>query len=193
MHISDWIMIGAVLLAPVIAIQVQKFIENYKEKRGRRLAIFRTLMATRATAMAPQHVEALNMIDIEFYGINKITDAWKVYLDHLGSYPKPDETDYTAKLDACTKKSQDLLVDLLHEMSKELNYNFDKVHLRRAVYIPQGHAEIEFEQNVIRRSMVDMFLGNKTFPVTIKELPPVPPQPAQPESQESSQTEIESD
>jgi hypothetical protein len=30
--------------------------------------VFRTLMTTRASRMAPDHVQALNMIDVEFAG-----------------------------------------------------------------------------------------------------------------------------
>ena len=68
MTTSDWVMVFAVLIAPLLAVQAQKFIERMREKRQRKLSIFFQLMATRATRVAPQHVQALNMIDIEFYG-----------------------------------------------------------------------------------------------------------------------------
>ena len=79
----------AVLLAPVFAVQVQKYLEILREKRNRRMWIFHSLMATRAAKVSAQHVQALNMIDIEFYGQKRfgirlqsksekrIIDAWK--------------------------------------------------------------------------------------------------------------------
>ena len=71
MSLTDALMVAAVLLAPLIAIQVSVFLEIRREKRQRRLKLFRTLMMTRAARLVPDHVNALNMIDIEFSG----TDA----------------------------------------------------------------------------------------------------------------------
>jgi|SRR5690625_93792 len=88
MESSDWIAVAAILLAPLVALQLSVWLEKYREKRRLRLAIFKDLMATRATRLAPDHVQALNMIDVEFYGTDKkstaVLRAWKAYLDHLG-------------------------------------------------------------------------------------------------------------
>ena len=82
------ISIAAIILGPILAVQAQKYIELRRDIRSRKLQIFRTLMATRATTLAPLHVEALNLIDIEFDAKKKkdkrVVDAWKLYLDHLG-------------------------------------------------------------------------------------------------------------
>jgi len=42
----------------VLAVQAQKWVEGFREKKARRLTIFRTLMATRAMVLNPNHVEA---------------------------------------------------------------------------------------------------------------------------------------
>jgi uncharacterized protein DUF6680 len=48
-------------------------------------------MATRAARLTPDHVQALNLIDVEFYSKRKkykrVLDAWKAYHDHLGENP----------------------------------------------------------------------------------------------------------
>ena len=90
--ISDGLMICAVILAPLIAVQVDKYLEKKRNKKGRKLGIFKTLMATRGRALDPRHVEALNMIDLEFEGEKSVTDAWKAYLDHLVNMPKYPNT-----------------------------------------------------------------------------------------------------
>jgi len=64
MTISDWLMISAVLTGPILAVQVQKFIESWREAKQRKIYIFKTLMATRGTTLSPRHVEALNIIDV---------------------------------------------------------------------------------------------------------------------------------
>ncbi|MFX6755224.1 DUF6680 family protein, partial [Acinetobacter baumannii] len=60
---KDILMIIAVLLSPVIAVQVTRYLDNKKEARERQLWVFKTLMATRALSLSPHHVEALNRID----------------------------------------------------------------------------------------------------------------------------------
>jgi len=81
MNISDWLAILAILAAPIVALQIQKYIEDRKEIRARKMQIFRTLMATRATRLDAKHIEALNMIDIEFFKNEKVTEKWKLLLD----------------------------------------------------------------------------------------------------------------
>jgi len=172
MTISDWLVIVAILLAPLLAVQIQKYRENYREKRARKMEVFRTLMTTRANPLNPKHVEALNMIDIEFYKNQKVVDAWKLLLDNYLNFPTPipkdfNAPDYKAKLDSSVTKSSELLTDLLYEMAKSLNYSFDKVHLKRAVYIPKGHIDFLVDQEVIRRGLVGVLLGKLPIPIEI--------------------------
>ena len=68
MALSDWLTIIAILLAPVFAVQVQKWVEHLRERRGKKLGVFQALMATRGARLSPEHVRALNMIDLEFSG-----------------------------------------------------------------------------------------------------------------------------
>lgn len=128
-------------------------------------------MATRATPpLAPLHVEALNLIDIEFYKHKEVVAVWRQLLDNFGNYPKdPKAEDFTVRLTSCAEKSNELLVDLLYEMSKLLNYKFDKVLLKRGCYIPKGHGEIEMEQTFIRKSLTELFDGKKSIPINIVE------------------------
>ena len=63
---SDLALIAATFLGPVFAIQVQKFLEKRQGDRARRDRIFKTLMSTRTAVLSLAHVEALNMINIEF-------------------------------------------------------------------------------------------------------------------------------
>ena len=120
-ELKDWITIVALFLGPILAIQVQKLIEAKKEKRDRRFDIFKTLMATRAERLSTEHVQALNLIDIEFYGKIRwgtrfqterekaVTNAWKNYNDHL-NHTQGGEDWWT--------RGEELLVKMLYEMSK---------------------------------------------------------------------------
>jgi hypothetical protein len=176
MELRDWIVVVAMLVAPLLAVQVQKWIERFRERRGRKLRIFFTLMSTRMARVSPYHVEALNMIDTEFYtkGISKllgrhkkdlaVVDAWKSYLDHLTSLgEKPTE----AELQTWVVRKDDLFIDLLFQMSRAVGYDFDKVHLKRSIYSPKAHGDEEQDQRIIRESLVSILSGAKPLPMTL--------------------------
>lgn len=176
MTVSDVLIILAVIAGPIIAVQVQKAIEKYKEARNRKLIIFKTLMATRGTPLAPMHVEALNRIDLEFDGKDAeeklVIVAWKIYLDHLISGPGDQkDPNFKIKLESWADKNRDLLASLLNKMAKSLNYDFDEVHLKKGIYIPKGHSDIELEQTLIRKGLVDLFYGAKFVPVYVVKPP----------------------
>lgn len=59
MNISNCLIIAATLLGPILAVQAQKWVEIWNEKRNRKLRIFYNLMATRAGRVSDRHVEAL--------------------------------------------------------------------------------------------------------------------------------------
>src|SRR5882724_8810665 len=116
--IDQWLVVISILaiaLGPIGALEVQKRMEDRRAIRERKMSIFRRLMATRATQMSPIHVEALNAIEVEFYGDSdadkKVLNAWREYIDHLGECP--DAAGHS--LDRWVEKRQDLLFDLLHE------------------------------------------------------------------------------
>lgn len=88
MSTTDILMILATALSPLIAVQVTRYLDDRNEERGRKLRVFKTLMATRAYNLSPAHVEALNSIDLEFSqkkkGEKLVVEQWQQYLDHLG-------------------------------------------------------------------------------------------------------------
>ena len=168
MNISDWLAILAILVAPIVALQIQKYIEDRKEIRARKMQIFRTLMATRATRLDAKHIEALNMIDIEFFKNEKVTEKWKLLLDNFANYPQdPNEKNYESKLSSCAEKSDGLFVDLLSEMAKSLDYKFDEVHLKRNIYIPKGQTDYMMSQEFMRRAFVEVLSGKRAIPIKI--------------------------
>lgn len=169
MKMAEWLMIAAVLLAPLAAVQVQKFLERYREDKARKLNVFKTLMATRAATVSPQHVQALNMIDLEFQGVKYkgVTDAWKTYLDHLSHHPKDDEKQQAI----WGERRVDLLAKLLIEMGKSLGYTFDEVHVKRGIYAPEAHAQYETEEQLIRNGLVRLLHGRSHLKMDVMSLP----------------------
>jgi hypothetical protein len=169
MTLTDVLTILAILIAPLVALQVQKLLEVFREKRGRKLWIFKTLMATRAATVSSEHVQALNMIDLEFRErrYRNVTIAWKTYLDHLGSYPKDDE-----KLQPLWGERRiSLLTNLLLEMGHSLGYEFDEVHVKKGIYAPEAHGRLEEENMLIRRGLLRLLYGDVALKMDVTSFP----------------------
>ena|ERR1700761_5734385 len=175
MSLSDWLLITATFLGPVAAVQAQKWVERARERRSRKLGIFQTLMATRAVrAGSPDHVQALNLIEVFFDGKGTkdkaVRDSWADYLDFLVNRrvdPKWNEAESKAHNDAAVE----LLISLLEAMGLALGYNFNKVQLRRGGYYPQGHFDEVQARSIIRDGLVRVFKDGRAVPMAVTSFP----------------------
>lgn len=167
MTLTDILMIAATALSPVIAVQVTRYLDDRNETRGRKLHIFKTLMATRAYNIAPAHVEALNRIDLEFSATapseKAVVDVWQQYLDHLGNR--------SMEPSAWNIKRIELLVDLLHAMGSSLGYNFNKTQIKNGTYAPTAHSRIEEQQERIRSQTLELLNGERELKMRITNIP----------------------
>jgi hypothetical protein len=168
MSIADWLTIAAVLLGPIIAVRVTRYLDDRKEIRERKLWIFKTLMATRGYIVSPLHVEALNRIDLEFDRKSPreraVLDAWKEYLDLLNNSLMSAEQ--------WNLKRIDLLVELLHKMAQILVYDFDKTHIKNSLYVPRAHGDLEEQLAAIRKGLIELLEGKRVLPVNVSDRPP---------------------
>src|SRR5262249_32637127 len=78
------------LAAPIIALELQKWLDERHESRARKLTILKNLMRYRVTPLSPAFVQSLNLLDLEFNGKSDkeraIRDKWKILLDHFNNY-----------------------------------------------------------------------------------------------------------
>ncbi len=167
------ITVVAILLGPIVALELQRRLDKGRDARSRKLWVFKTLMSFRATALSPQFVQALNLIDVEFDSKNEkekaVLNAWKVLLDHFGELAKP-------KLPPnADEKTATLTTNLLLAMGKCLGYDFDEVQIKKGAYYPMGLGHVEQEQHAVRRGVLDVLSGKRRIPVGIFEdkFPPI--------------------
>ncbi|MDN7544776.1 DUF6680 family protein [Burkholderia cenocepacia] len=151
MGISDWAIVAATLAGPVLAVQAQKWVERAREKGLRKNQVFQALMATRANRVDPEHVRALNLIDLVFYGRQNrgratrskaeqaVIDAWHEYHDHLNTEIPED----AAAGAAFFASREELFVNLLAAMAAERRYLFDRVRLKKGGYTPMAHGKAD--------------------------------------------------
>ncbi len=64
-------------------------------------------------------------------------------------------------------KRVDLFVDLLMSIGDVLGYDFNKAHIKDAVYHPRAHGDLELEQAAIRRGFVSLLEGERALTVRL--------------------------
>lgn len=175
------IAITATLISPLLAVQSQKFIERYSKVKQLKIEIFKQLMSTRSpnARLSSNHVNALNMIDLAFYGKIKkgkanrsktedlVISAWKLYFTHLNT-PYPENDTLGA---IWNQTSNNLFIDLLSEMAKDIGYNFERVQLQTPNYLPIAHGTLENDQLKIRKGMASIFSGENALKMEIINIP----------------------
>jgi hypothetical protein len=161
--------IVAIVAGPMLALASQRILDAMRERRKRKHAVFRDLLISRGTPISLQHVQALNAIELEFYPregkYKKVIDAWRVYIGHLNQPKIPVEE--VARIQAWNDRRQELIVDLLYEMSQSLGYDLGKDMLKRDAYYPDALAIMENEQTALRKAVLQVFEGKQ--PIKIKD------------------------
>ena len=130
------------------------------------------------------------MIDLEFAGKDnadeQVRRRWREYLDHLNSLSQ-DPAMQAMQMPVWTERIGDLLAHLLHDMGKAVGYDFDTVQIRRGIYTPIAHANLEIETQVLRRLLIEVLLGNRSLPLDVRSLPNVQAPEIHPESRRDTQ------
>lgn len=175
------IAITATLISPLLAVQSQKLIERYNEVKSLKIEIFKQLMSTRSqnARLSSNHVNALNMIDLAFYGKIKkgkadrtesesnVIATWNLYFAHLNS-PYPNNETLGA---IWNQESNTKFLDLLSAIAKDIGYNFERVQLQTAIYSPVAHGEIENDNMRIRKGLASVFSGEHPLKMEIVGIP----------------------
>src|ERR1017187_3773651 len=95
-RVTDIIMIIAVFAGPVVAVQITEYLRRREDSHKRKVHIFRTLMSTRNATLAVIHIEALNLVEVDFDAAKPkergVLDCWRLYISHLNDHDYPKET-----------------------------------------------------------------------------------------------------
>jgi hypothetical protein len=164
----EWLTVAAIVLGPVLALFAQRTLDWLRERRSQRVQLFRTLMSTRASILAPAHVQALNSIDVVFSRRrdSAIRDAWRALLDHMVT-PMTNP--------GWAERTMDLRVVLYQAMGATVGYNYTVDYLKRRIYAPIAHAQTEQDWLRIRQTFLKVLTEEG-----IKIIPGGPPPPTAP-------------
>lgn len=177
LEVKDWAVMLSTVLGPILAVQAQKMVEQFRERRQRKIRLFEQLMATRAARLSPEHVRALNMIDLVFYGEKtlgilrrsakeqNILDAWKEYHDHLNTRAEEGQ------LSLWAARGDEIFTNILFSIAQDIGYTFDRVQLKRGAYSPIAHGELEAQQEQIRKAALSLLTGEHALKMNVVGFP----------------------
>jgi hypothetical protein len=148
----------AIITAPITALWVQGRHDESKAQRLRRQSIFNALWVNRRRQFYIARVDALNLIDLEFLGEQKVLDAWQALFAHY-SQPHPGMND-----DQIFTEREELFATLLHEMSQVLGYTFSRTHIRDNIYRPGFHNKFDLI-DMQTREWIHALLQRDALPV----------------------------
>ena len=173
----QYISILAIILGPIAAVLIGKYLQDRDRKYHRKLSTFRDIMKTRNMGLSADHVLSLNLIQIDFYDNKKVLDSYARYMENLSTpLPKSDED-----IDKFIEIRRSLFYQLLKDMGDDLGYYFDKDDLKRLAYTPKGWAD---QENIYQMNLIllnEILKGERPMPVILvqpmpaKTLFPPPP------------------
>lgn len=167
----------AIIIGPILAVIVTRYIDNWRAKKERRMVIFRDLMRTRASKLDAAHVGALNLIDVEFHGDADVINAYRRYLEHLRTPTPPAHAQM-----AFFRDREDRFLELLHAIGGRLQYRLDKLELGQLGYAPDVWADTQIVQIRNAHYLCEVFQGLRPLPIVYHTagLGAFPPPPSGP-------------
>jgi hypothetical protein len=127
-------------------------------------------MATRRSWLSPEHIAALNQIELDFQHAGGVMSAYRTYMKHLATIFDLKDNDRIGH------ERQSMRTKILSEMAKTLGIRVEQMDIFEGGYVPQGHIDIEREQAAIRRLLSEIADGKRALPIEIRtaELPGSP-------------------
>ena len=164
---DTWAIVAATGLGPIFAVLITFWRDARNSLRTRRLWVFRTLMATRRVNISPEHVNALNLVEVDFYACEMVQKHWKIYKDHLFFTGEED--------DAWREKKEQLLANLLFEMAAALRFNIPAMEIFKGGYAPKGWQHRESRQIEAMEYIYELSTGSKIVPIWVRGVTPMQP------------------
>lgn len=148
----------AIIIGPVLAVCVTLGYQSYTEARERRLSVFRSLMKTRRRTLDPEHVSALNMVEVEFFKDKDVRAALGAYVALFNQrMPSEGEAGASEFWEKFNRDREEKLVLLLDKMARKLGYGFEQLEILKGGYAPRYYDDVELESQKARRLFAHLY------------------------------------
>jgi len=157
----------ATFAGPICAVIVTRWVDNKRALRNRQLEVFRALMRTRKNAIQPDHVNALNLVEIEFHNAETVLSAYRDLMRHINSGGAGTDPQWT-------DKHRSFLTKLLSAMAANLGYKIEQLDVFEGGYYPSGWGTESEQQLAIRLGLLELLSGKRSLPVHDSKQPTAP-------------------
>jgi hypothetical protein len=150
--------VAATFLGPILAVCVTLWREAVTAKYNRRLHVFRTLMSTRRIAISLDHVNAINLVEVDFYKCSRVEVAWGLYKNHLNDTSKVEN-------EAWWETKEQLLAKLLFEIAAVLRFKIPAIDIFKGGYAPKGWMHSDLRSTGALEYIYELSQGTKCVPI----------------------------
>jgi hypothetical protein len=126
-------------------------------------------MATRRSNVSPDHVAAINLVEVEFHGVKSVIEAWSTYLTHLNT--KANSSNET-EAKAWNDRRSELLAILLVKIAAHLGITKGEIEILHGGYAPQAWALREGRLDAVQDYAIRLSEGKAVLPLSVIQQPP---------------------
>lgn len=153
----------AILVGPIVAVLITRWMDDRSKTYARRYDVFRDLMRTRAAKLSPAHVDALNLVEIEFHRFPNVKLAWQRYMENLFAGTPVDANEQSNFF----VRREQLFIKLIQEVANTVGLrSVDITDVMTNNYYPIGWQTEQQEQQQVRQLLIQTLAGTK--PLTVK-------------------------
>lgn len=168
MNSEFWITTVAIFSGPLLAVGATIYLQRRAQKRDRRIAVFRDLMATRQMQSSIHHVAALNLIEIEFYGERSVTKSYKELMTLLGDGDRWDSASQDIeKAKKINQEVDDCRAKLLNQIARVLGYDMSDIEIMRGGYYPRILGDLDEQRLKANAYVADLADGKRAVPIAL--------------------------
>jgi hypothetical protein len=122
-------------------------------------------MATRKSPISKEHVNAINLVEVEFYDCKKVDASWKIYSEHLNDQNKVED-------EVRREEKEKLLAKLLSEIANVLGFRIPAIDIFKGGYAPKGWVHREARALTALEYVNDLYEGQRLVKVMVMPPPP---------------------
>ncbi|MBO6579051.1 MAG: hypothetical protein JJ871_11855 [Thalassospira sp.] len=153
----------AVLVGPILAVVVSRFIDAEREHSNRKWMIFRSLMSARRNQLSHEFVASLNLVEVEFHKEKRVTEKLQEFIKVFDR----DEPNNNAGWERFVSDRDTKLTQLLTEIAKSLGVNIEVIDIMKGGYTPRGWSNNEQLNQDTKIALLELIRGNRSLPVHV--------------------------
>ena len=132
LKLYELLTIVAILLGPIVAVAITIATDRRRHRSQQQTQTLRTLLSTRHLPADPAYSTAINLIPVDFSGVNSVMDSWHFYIEKIRTVPAPGGEDSHQK-EIINKQTK-----LIFAMMQHLGYGLSESDIDISAYAAQG-------------------------------------------------------